>query len=949
MANGNGSGHAKRGRKRTNIWTVPGLEKRCRELIDTGLLVRNKDQEICDTINTEFAEPLKEMGRTLSLTAFTAHLDELLWTPARNEELMKFLRDNLVDPETVYAEYFPTFPKKRFMRKVKFYRGIFGTSEKGGFKRGMGRLFTEELPKGAENRVLPACSFDEPYVIPAGPDWTASIINGANLGIKYNPIIKENPVRRALSDAEKRKDAVVILTNLLYVDTTKVAGGNKTYRDQASGLNTNLEDLPAFYRKEAERILQTRPKDEGVWVSIAARVLSVSKGWQKISHRPDGSPEFNGKVVAFIGFNEEKLINDAAYAEYRYITLRKQRNVKRSLAVAENRLRSAMLRHSKKYDNSAEIAKWSQRVNELEQMDAFVILSNFESQLVEWHRRRMRAQVIHKLEKAIPNCTVVCQGSGYLSIGGEKVQISIPNNIEVTDGLLASFNDNAGEKMIAGTMARTAVICHPFALNHRMVGRDDYTDGERSDAEVHVAGICVDDDYLRKHLKDTIKPIHPIVKVLQSRQFEPSVLVLNKNNGRVFGDPFPITKLDNGPKPTEKTGGAAGYFPYPDTKYIWIIEPTDLHFGGRSREHLWYKAQKRHLGPAEAVVEMFRREGLLADTGRGGFPLHHLTINDDPIQANHFDTHKQPDPAEMSVQQIEEWWLRRQEEVAALARKGDAAAVIDAISELARFNLGQFLVRGLDWVQPQMEAVFDCLIKPNLDFFSAVLNNVQRAKIVIRGLSEIRHKPHDGRDLGSINIGASNHTAATLEDNLTEGVFYARYLKALLGGLPRWQKDHPFIEKHVRAPLYSNEYFAVGTLQVPGGYEWAITHLGAPARLSSWSDPLSAVVTNDMARGDTFGHMIGRVTLKTHGDKHFKNRVNTKRIKYVMGPANTHTDLYGERGFPPNNTGILFIGLPADGPDAGPVLVRSLMYSYLRDWFANPKPFDWAKFLPRPV
>jgi hypothetical protein len=109
------------------------------------------------------------------------------------------------------------------------------------------------------------------------------------------------------------------------------------------------------------------------------------------------------------------------------------------------------------------------------------------------------------------------------------------------------------------------------------------------------------------------------------------------------------------------------------------------------------------------------------------------------------------------------------------------------------------------------------------------------------------------------------------------------------------------------------------------------------------------VVSNDRARGDSAGHQKGRTTLRTFGDKHFFAAVNTPYSIYFMCAANTHTDLYGERGFPPNNTGVGFVGLPADGPDAGPVLIRTLRYDQIRDWFRKPRPFDWKKFLPNPV
>jgi hypothetical protein len=122
--------------------------------------------------------------------------------------------------------------------------------------------------------------------------------------------------------------------------------------------------------------------------------------------------------------------------------------------------------------------------------------------------------------------------------------------------------------------------------------------------------------------------------------------------------------------------------------------------------------------------------------------------------------------------------------------------------------------------------------------------------------------------------------------------------------------------------------------------------LGSPPRLSSWSDLLKAMVNNDLARGDDTYGLLKHHALVIMGDKHFYCEVDTERLIYLICAAGTHTDTYGSSGgFPPNNTGVLFVCLPADGPDAGPVIVRMLPHDYLRDWFANPKSFNW-KWLP---
>ena len=113
---------------------------------------------------------------------------------------------------------------------------------------------------------------------------------------------------------------------------------------------------------------------------------------------------------------------------------------------------------------------------------------------------------------------------------------------------------------------------------------------------------------------------------------------------------------------------------------------------------------------------------------------------------------------------------------------------------------------------------------------------------------------------------------------------------------------------------------------------------------------MASLIRNDLARGDDSYGLDKYVTVTFLGDKHFYARAETERNIYVMCAAGVHTNVYGSTGgFPPNNTGVCFVCLPADGPEAGPVIIKRLAHDFLRDWFANPKPFNWKKFLPEPV
>jgi hypothetical protein len=330
-------------------------------------------------------------------------------------------------------------------------------------------------------------------------------------------------------------------------------------------------------------------------------------------------------------------------------------------------------------------------------------------------------------------------------------------------------------------------------------------------------------------------------------------------------------------------------------------------------------------------------------------PAHFYIVNDDWTQGNHFDTHKQPDQHSMSYAKLEKFISDRVRNIKSCDRANikRARKVLD---ELHMFILDQVRSRGADWLQDQMIQVLERHLEPNIDFFNAMLANDLRAKLVLKGVSEHTGAKYDARDVGFINCGTGNHIARTVEDNLTEGFIYADKIRTMLRSMPRWQQGMDgFLEKAVTAPLYGNKFFAWGTVKAVGGYEWGLEFRSDPPRMSSWSDPLLGAVKNDATRGDYGKFMTGRVTLKTYGDKHFFAAVSTENVFYHMCASGTHTDPYGERGFPPNNTGVSFVGLPVDGPDSGPILLRTLRVEHIREYFNKNLKINWDLFLPNPV
>jgi hypothetical protein len=925
-----------------DVWNITGLEARCRQLIQEGWEARdNGIQHVVEVINSEFADKLigglKFTGQDLE-----RRIDKFIWTQTVVREVKRAIRHRLPLDE-FREQYFPYITEKRWKKKIKFFKGLSDANITAGFVAGVGRLITEELGSDAERFELPVNDYYHPVEISAEGDWTIPIFNAAHIGIVYDPNIEDNPLRRAASDSRKRSAAAVVVTNLINLYVKKTAGVGHIYRAAVSGLHIKLEHLPESYRPEASRVMREHPDDDVVYQSIASRFIGVLDALYKIFHRPpQDSPEYPGRVLYVLGYLEEELINEAANAELRYIRILKQNKL-----MTEIHVNNRLLADAEKDEDWTEVSKREKRQKELSEQLAMTILTNVSDEDRNRQRRRIRALFVKKVQESIPNCTVISQGSAYLKIGGRTVKIHMPSKVEVTDQYLASYG--YGFEVFTDTLADITVVCPAYSLNHRFVGRDDSKDGQSVTKYIHVAPMLVDDLFLRDQLKDTTRELHPIQRCVNNPQFRPGVLVINSTNGLLSADPLPIAKLDRSPAKKFSLNFA---YPYPETKYITLFLNTDNHFGAPDKRYIWDSKGRVHLGTTEALMEMIRREGIV---NPNDIPIHGIDEMDDATNGDMwFSPRYRQDPQEMIVIHFERWLRQLTADIQRASERGDTESVRNMTEELNRISIAQLYFQGEDFPFHQMMQVFDRHIDPNVDFYSAVLGRFVKSGLEIRGISKINRTMSDTRDLGVHNFPNGNHRIKTLDQKDLEGDYIARHLQEKLAQLPEWQKylkNHPnFLRETVRAPRFGNQTFGWGTIKAPGGFEWGLMVHGSPARQSSWNDILAALIKSDLDRGDDTYGLRKFVTVVLLGDKHFYAKAETARTFYVMCAAGVHTNQYGSvGGFPPNNTGPCFVSIPADGPDAGPVIVKPMPHDVLRDWFANPKPFNFRKYVPKPV
>jgi|GEM_PF-2245990 len=938
---------AKESRTLLSLADISGLRAHLINRIQSGALVsKGGMSSLYVETGNDFSDVVRKAGFTLTYPQFEKLVEELVWSRATQDALIDYLR-HAGDRDAAIAKWQQSYrhiPLDWVKEQSKWVLGVSSAvTAPIAMIPGLGGHLEDGWLDNIVDIEVPDTSFHEPYkvVLPDGSPCSWLVLNGSNLGLVYNRVIEENPLRRKLAEAEHGGVDVVFLTNVFALEIIKAGGPLMVYRARLSGLNTNVDLLDADYQEEARRILRDKPDDEVVFESPMERVMNLLSGFHKVITKPDGTSEFKGKIYLVLGWREEQLFATLAYWVLNYLRILKQAELK-----GEINLASRDMAEAKKFDDFEAYTEAHERLKRLTRQHARTITSSVTPSESNRFAPKIRSIVLSRLRELAPNVEVIGQGTTYVQINDKPVlTLHIPGHVRVSDTLLSEYAAKSGPKVIRQSIAKTTVICHPYALQARDTVREADHGGKRDSVQIFVAPILVDGEFLRKELGDVVRSTHPIQRAIFHDQFLPGALKFSYHApGNIVSQDFwPLTlptKIIHLKRKTSETKDVV----YPDfgsAPYIWYAIATDPHLGARDREIIWCAERGENLGMFEATLHSMRKSGYL---GSDKFGIHMWSCNDDPTQGHNFPTEQQPDPHQIPNMQFE----RMSREFGVRIAKADHSGRIRIFEEYQKFVLEQVSKRGIDWVQMQMEDLFDRFITPNTDFFSAVLSRAKRSGLIVKPVSEHYGIPYDQRDLGIINWGSGNHFDHSVEGMLTEGFLYSRDTKGKLLQRDEWKNDGAYIERHVRAPLYSNFFCAWGTVKIANGYEWGMDLRPSPTRMGGWGDTLLGAVRNDVLRGNPTRMMEGRMRIQTYGDKHFFGTAITPDVIFHMCAAGVHTNRYGEHGFPPNNSGVSFIGIPVEGPRV-PLLFRYLRSEQIAQLAAPGVRFDWSAFLPNPI
>lgn len=921
--------------KRDRVWTSE-LVACVSKLIDDGWLKKG-----LEALLKEARKSLSSDGPALRMSHLKRRLDELIWTKERAILIQKFVR--LGAPLAPLNEELHMLPQNVIDRKVRQLRGMsvrkFGVEEQLG--AGQGRLVTdEEVERNMKPIALQSYRLDNPFHIPVRSerDFHFQFINGAHLGLEYNRVIEENTLRNMFREAVRNGDDAIFLTGaLLWLDAKKSTGYLTTHRALYSGLDFDVSVLPPAYREEAARIQKSKPPNEVSFVKLRERVLNALGGWEKVTRHKDGTAIFPRKVYFSFGYQDEELIESAAHAHILYVT-----TVMRSRVMLVREANEAILvkklRESRGKE-TPETRKLRQRVEDLLEKEKRMIQSNVETD----DRKRLvdaiRSVLISWFQKAIPNSEFLSQGSVMCDAGGKTIEIiQAPENIP-TSSTLDSYMKVSGQRGLEGKLPDVALNAAPYNLDARYAVIEKMKDKQRDVTHVWQLPVAVDRDYLREARPEMIRKASPIERLVRDPGFEPGVFRLGYVDGVWVPEILPISFFrPHRPRKTERKE---------ITEYLYMIADSDNHSGQRSKEWIFDTRTGRFLPLEVAFAEMLLRS--FPERGKT-LPIHMFSNIGDNLQGHHFPTQMTVHPEQMTFEQAEK-------HVQKLLKRAKSAAnsteVKEVMEQMGRDFLRQQILRGEDWPVHQMENFITTSLKPRVRLFSEILKNSKRIGLKVRGIGNVFHGngTEDARDLGVINWVGGDHFTHTVWEELTEGTLYRRFLVGLLSADRSLPFSEEQIEKLVRAPLWGELPIGYGLVSVPGGYEWGMVVRHKPAKSSGQNgDRMEAMTANLAERGDYSRIFTGRNWFQLSGHIHFYAAAFSRNKFLVSCASSTDGDAFGDRlGFRRSNSGATVVGIPARGPEHGPIRLISFPYSFLQAYFEEPWKIDWESVFPDAV
>ena len=787
--------------------------------------------------------------------------------------------------------------------------------------------------KGAKAVTFPAPSYLR--LTHGAPEVTQArvklgVIAAPQVGLPYEESdIVDNLLRLGFSASRKMScDALVIGGGLFRLAWQKTAGPKRLLADLVSAIKIDPDSLETPYNKEAQRIIEDG-SFEPIFMTAEEQLNELLRAWYKVTRRPGNRPEFEGPVYVVLHDDDFGLVCSMAYYELRYQQYGKMLQAQAKERLLQKFAAAAFLNGSKgdceKAQTEADAASREAsryRATYLAPMQNKLFVSRACGYLVE------------RIEGSIPNAKVIGLNAAYLRFGASDKVIKFTSS-----GKNPHYAElgNYGPAVRNHRLPALTVAMHQRATWMRETVREDYREGSMlknwGGAFVE-APMLIDAKPILEEAGGAHIPL-PVMKAVRDPMFAPGMLV-------VTIDPVLGVNPDVVPAgAVRKLGAPQTGAVRPPAKRMWLVVSTDMHFGAANRLFVRRPSGMR-MGLTEAGFELMQRDGLAES---GAAPVVGFIAADDLTQGNHFDTHVRPHHNRRTNVAVLDELDARLEAITKL--KGPVARERELRTMLVD-TADQIVVRTPDHLGSQFDEMRQGFLIPYRSIFTGVLIAAKEAGVSVKGVSHFTGARFDSRDVGLINFGSGNHATKTTNGMIYEGNEVAAFLRESL----RVERGLAGIDlaSMVRAPLFQDRSIGYGRIRAHGGrgYEWGLHITGTPPKRDSWLDVLHGWIEANRHVGNPSGILDGVATLHVTGDKHFFASAFAGGDLYVMGSSSTHTDAFAyiAGGLPENNAGLVFIGLPVEGPDAAEISVVHMQPKLIQDFILSGKKFPWEEFLP---
>jgi len=783
--------------------------------------------------------------------------------------------------------------------------------------------------------ILPSSSCKDLVDVPVkdNEDFSIGLVNTIYAGGMTNEEFFKNFLKY---NTAKGTDAIAITGNLFWMDLT---GFSKYTPDRAANESVHFKDGEIGYPPTVENSLgdpvKLMEENEAVFVTCKERFEAVIKNSLKpLFVDSSGQPLYDKPIYVIFGHTEEDFVRQQVNHMVRVQFFREKARVKQNLLDLREELKSinSAKRELEKQclnithtistskgkvskeaeegkevnleeiakDLESKIAEMNERISKIEEQKkdweeykGRLLMRNYFRGAISHITKVMKAYLINQIESAIPNCTVISTGTGALQLGDKKIELvynARKRTNQVSDTLMNNLVEQTAIRLKQKDKEEIpdVVVGGGLSTNYTRVPKPCPVGDEMKIISIIQLATCLNKEDLEKRLHNKVLAGQdPMARIPTQYDFNPEALVLQYVSGIERREKLTPEFLTN----NEIFNGNIEEIKkrLDNEKMMYEADFSDQHVGSKN-----VSISKTPEGYEYSFV---LAQEFLFDIGA---PIVRFNSLGDETQEQNYDTANEP---------MEAW--KRPSELAGyleelLKKDLSKEDIIKMQRDVAFLNT---IRSGI--ISPQ-EQRFEFCESLNYALLNRVLENARKIGLV-------------GYAIKFIN---GNHNEHTFEGKQIVTKDIAREVRRTMDAS----------KSEVGAPTFGGMGLHTGVFGINGKYMW-----GEYARhkqgKSSKKDTMRQVRLEFNLRGQDFPELLERYIINYAGHDHIGGETSAQRVHHIKLYCYMDRNAFGEKlNYGPPTLGFAMLGLPVNGPGAGPIVTIDIFKHYVESWAQNGRP-----------